>query len=111
MKILLTGAKGQLGLEIIKQNGENGNKHQIIETDLDNLDISNEAQVNEMITREKPNIIINCAAYTNVDGCESNEKLSYRVNALGAKNLSIAANSILFTVFRFRLKFSMSLFV
>jgi len=94
MKILLTGAKGQLGLEIIKQNGENGNKHQIIETDLDNLDISNEAQVNEMITREKPNIIINCAAYTNVDGCESNEKLAYKVNAIGARNLAVAANNI-----------------
>jgi len=93
MKVLITGCKGQLGLEIIRQlNNEGG--HTLIETDVHNLDITNQQEVFNLVKTEKPDVIINCAAYTNVDGCEANELDAYRVNAHGPQNLSAAAFAI-----------------
>ena len=93
MKILITGCKGQLGIELSNQLA--GNKEiQLIETDIHNLDISSEKQVFDLITSEKPQVIINCAAYTNVDACEANENTAFTVNAVGARNLSAAAYHI-----------------
>jgi len=93
MNILLTGCKGQLGIELLNQLSLY-KKHQLIATDVHNLDITNEKQVFDLIISEKPQVIINCAAYTNVDGCEANEDIAFKVNAVGARNLSAAANSI-----------------
>ena len=92
MKILLTGSRGQLGIELIRQL--NSYNYQIIETDVHNLDISNEKKVYELVLKEKPEIIINCAAYTNVDGCEANDQAAFGVNAIGARNLSTAAFNV-----------------
>ena len=89
MKILITGSRGQLGIELIRQLSSYN--YQLIETDVHNLDIANERQVYELVLKEKPEIIINCAAYTNVDGCEANEQAAFGVNAIGARNLSTAA--------------------
>ncbi len=55
------------------------------------LDISNRAQTFEVFAREQPDAVINCAAYTNVDGAETNEKLCYAANAFGVENLALAA--------------------
>ncbi|MDP4182506.1 MAG: dTDP-4-dehydrorhamnose reductase [Bacillota bacterium] len=94
MKVLLTGCKGQLGLELIRQFSEFNGKYVYIETDVHNLDITNQEMVSELVSREKPDVIINCAAYTNVDGCETDELNAYKVNAVGPRNLSVAANAI-----------------
>lgn len=90
MKLLITGSKGQLGIELLKQL--TGNQQvQLIETDVHNLDITNQKQVFSLVEKEKPEAIINCAAYTNVDSCETNESDAYKVNALGARNMAAAA--------------------
>jgi dTDP-4-dehydrorhamnose reductase len=69
-------------------------EYQLIETDIHNLDITNQDQVYELVKLHKPEAIVNCAAFTNVDGCEANEIGAFRVNAIGAQNLSTAAYSI-----------------
>jgi len=93
MKILITGSRGQLGLEIIKQL-KCREQIELIETDVHNLDIVNQKEVFALVEQQKPDVIINCAAYTNVDGCEANEIDAFRVNAIGAQNLSAAAYSV-----------------
>ncbi len=96
-KILLTGCNGQLGRAI--QN-EYGNEVEFIRTDMVEaegvtiLDISKVEQVMELVRAERPDVIINCAAYTNVDGCEVNTDLAYQANAIGPRNLAIAATEV-----------------
>jgi len=94
MKVLITGCRGQLGLELIRQFNEFDGLYSLIETDVHNLDITNQAMVFDLVKSQKPDVIINCAAYTNVDGCESDELNAYRVNAIGPQNLSAAAFSV-----------------
>lgn len=103
MKILITGGKGQLGnelLSIIKSGQaeigplEKAKEYEVVSYDVDKLDISDLNKVREVLNIEKPNIVINCAACTNVDGCESNEELSFKVNSLGPRNLAIISEEI-----------------
>jgi dTDP-4-dehydrorhamnose reductase len=104
MKILITGCKGQLGNElqdIIKSGraeiGEVSDvikKSEIIALDVDELDITNLEQVKNKINGLKPDVVINCAAATNVDGCESNEDFAFKVNSIGPRNLAIASAEI-----------------
>ena len=86
MRILLTGAKGQLGYDIIRVFGS---RHEIIAHDLD-LDITKRELVIKRVAEVSPDLVINAAAYTDVDGAESNELAAYRVNALGVHNLALA---------------------
>ena len=104
MKIIVTGCKGQLGTEIIKQLREGKSEigpipekllnATVIAVDLPELDISNYKAVDDFIRRYKPDVIINCAAYTNVDGCEVNHDAAYKANALGPRNLAQAAEKM-----------------
>lgn len=89
MKILITGANGQLGKDLIKEF--NQLNIDIIPTGSKALDITNQEQVLKFILEKKPNIIINCAALTNVDMCESDIDNAYKINAIGPKNLAQAA--------------------
>lgn len=86
MKILITGAKGQLGHDLIDVLGS---EHELYPFDLD-LDVTDYAKVMSKVRAIKPDIIINSAAYTDVDGCESNVTTAYKVNALGPHNLALA---------------------
>jgi dTDP-4-dehydrorhamnose reductase len=92
MKILIAGSKGQLGLELARQLSPG--PHEIVETDCHNMDITDRPLVTQVMEALKPDVIINCAAYTNVDSCESNESTAYRVNAIGARNLAASALKI-----------------
>lgn len=103
MKILITGGKGQLGnelLSIIKSGQaeigplEKTKEYEVVSYDVDKLDISDLNKVREVLNIEKPNVVINCAACTNVDGCESNEELAFKVNSLGPRNLAIISEEI-----------------
>ena len=97
MKVLITGCQGQLGIELCRQvnNLNSSNKRfELFKTDINTLDITNSFQVHTMVTEEKPDVIINTAAYTNVDACETDELNAFRVNAIGAQNLSAAAFQI-----------------
>jgi dTDP-4-dehydrorhamnose reductase len=92
-KIIVTGCNGQLGRAINKVYASE-TEVVLINTDVAELDITNETEVLRFIENEKPYAIINCAAYTAVDKCESEEKLGYKINAIGPKNLSLAANAV-----------------
>lgn len=104
MKILITGSKGQLGSQIThminkgeSEIGEISEKYktsQIIGVDVEDLDITNLNEVQDYVYKLRPDIIINTAAYTNVDACESNEDMAFKVNALGPRNLAIAAEKV-----------------
>lgn len=94
MKILISGCRGQLGLELSRQLKQHGDKHEIIETDIHNLDIRVQASVFKTLAENRPDMVINCAAYTNVDGCEQDEMNAFKINAIGAQNLSVGSNRI-----------------
>ena len=89
MKILVTGADGQLGMSIRRIAPESG--HAFVFTDVKELDITDPAAVRAMVTAEKPDAIVNCAAYTNVDAAEDNPELAELLNATAVGNLAAAA--------------------
>lgn len=88
MKILVTGSNGQLGSEL-KVLSQNINA-QFIFTDKDELDITNAESVNLFIATEKPDFVINCAAYTAVDKAEAESEMAYLINATSIDNIAIA---------------------
>lgn len=90
-KIIVTGANGQLGRAINRQYAGN-TEYELINTDVDELDITSIESVMDLARRVQPYAIINCAAYTAVEACEQEEDLAFRINAIGARNLSIAAS-------------------
>ena len=104
MKILITGANGQLGTELRRciaagktELGPLPAKLQratVLATDVDTLDITNRHEVAAYVRHHAPDAIISCAAFTNVDGCETNREAAFAVNALGARNLAMAAEEI-----------------
>ena len=92
-KLLVTGCNGQLGRAINKELANNP-EYLFINTDVAELDITNIQEVSALVKEEKPYAIINCAAHTNVNKCETDIENAYRINAIGARNLSIAANQV-----------------
>ena len=101
MKVLITGSNGMLGHD----TGSNGmlghdlidvldGKHELIKTTSKSLDITDEDKVKDYIVNENPDIVINSAAYTDVDGCETNEEIAYKVNGEGVKNLALACKVV-----------------
>lgn len=104
MKILITGSNGQLGNELQKiiktGQAEIGlvsdeiKNAEVVAVDVDKLDITRLEQVKSVLGEAKPDVVINCAAATNVDGCESNQDLAFRINALGPKNLAVVCEEL-----------------
>lgn len=104
MKILITGASGQLGTEIQRQLKNGGSalgpvpdrlkNATVIVTDVNELDITDRDATIAFVRRHQPDTIISCAAFTNVDGCETNPEAAFKVNAIGASNLAQAAERI-----------------
>ena len=104
MKILITGAKGQLGNELqdivktgqaeIGRVSENIKNAEIFPLDIEELDITKLEDVRRVLNEIKPDVVINCAAATNVDGCESNRDLAFKINAIGPRNLSLVCEEI-----------------
>lgn len=93
MKIVITGARGQLGTELINQlkyiEGID-----VIPTDRDELNIIDINSVNEFLLNNKPDVVINCAAHTAVDLCETDVENAYKINAVGPRNLAIVCEKI-----------------
>ena len=96
MKILVTGSKGQLGNELRELAGQYPD-YRFLFTDVEELDITDGNTVNAFIAADRPEVIINCAAYTAVDKAETDEECVFRVNATAPANLAKAAkkNNIL----------------
>lgn len=92
-KILVTGCNGQLGRAVNVLMGKNPDT-EIINTDVDDLDITRVDSVLDTVRNVKPDAIINCAAYTAVDASETDLDLAYKINAIGPRNLSIAATDV-----------------
>jgi len=90
MKILLTGASGQLGVAMQSALGA----HDLIPLTKEKLDITDFVQVQTVAKELRPDCILNAAAYTNVDGAEMNVRLAYAVNALGPRNLAVVAATL-----------------
>lgn len=89
-KILITGSNGQLG-RAINQIFKAESDLELINTDVAELDITNIDKTMDLVMEVKPYAIINCAAHTGVDACETDEDNAYRINAIGPRNLSIAS--------------------
>ena len=87
MKILITGSNGMLGFDLKEVLSD---KHELILTTSKTLDITDKNHTLEFILSQKPDIVINSAAYTDVDGCEENKQHAYDVNAEGVRNLALA---------------------
>lgn len=100
MNILVVGAKGQLGTEIMRcfERGSTElgvppvlrEKNDVRGIDIDELDISSLSDVRRVISSGSYGAVINCAAYTNVNKCETERELAFRANAIGPRNLAIA---------------------
>ena len=89
MNILVTGCNGQLGNEIQLLEKGNG-KHVFFNTDVNELDITDENAINAFVDANNIDGIINCAAYTAVDKAESNEALCHTLNATAPGYLAAA---------------------
>lgn len=92
-KILITGCNGQLG-RAMNQLYDGNREIEMVNTDVADLDITNVNQTLELVRQVKPYAIINCAAHTGVDACETECDSAYRINAIGPRNLSIAATEV-----------------
>jgi len=92
MKILITGADGQLGKEIQNLFVKDG--IEIIPYGKKQLDITNRKEVNAVLNQHQPNVIINAAAFTKVDLCEVEIEKAYLVNAIGPFNLAVEAKKM-----------------
>lgn len=86
MRVVVTGAQGQLGYDVVRELRKR-NFSDVIGIDINDLNLTDEKGVKQFIKTKKPNIIIHCAAYTAVDNAEENQDLCYDVNVNGTKYL------------------------
>jgi dTDP-4-dehydrorhamnose reductase len=91
--ILVTGGNGQLGSSINSIEAQFGNGNKYIYLTAEELDVTDENQINAAIEKYKPAYIINCAAYTAVDKAESEKDLAYAINATAAEYLAKACKA------------------
>lgn len=92
MRVLVTGAKGQLGFDVIKSLKYNNITH--LGIDKDELDITVESDVTKFVKEYQPTIIIHCAAYTAVDKAEEDKELCHKINVLGTEYLAKSAKEV-----------------
>lgn len=86
MKIIVTGAKGQLGHDVVIELNKRG--HDTIGIDKEEMDITSYDKVSKYLKQAQADAIIHCAAYTAVDAAEDNEETAWKVNAEGTKNIA-----------------------
>jgi dTDP-4-dehydrorhamnose reductase len=92
MKILITGANGMVARATINYCRSIGDE--VVAVTRQVLNIADTEQTEETFSREKPDAVINCAAFTDVDGAESNAEDCYKANAFGVENLATACRKI-----------------
>jgi dTDP-4-dehydrorhamnose reductase len=92
MKLMVTGAGGMLGHDVVRLAEDM--RHQVVALTHDDLDVSDPAKVERLITRERPGAVINCAAWTNVDGAEESEHDASVINSQGAGFVADAAAKV-----------------
>jgi dTDP-4-dehydrorhamnose reductase len=91
MRILVTGARGMLGTDLVKRLSI---KNDVIGVDIEDFDITDERGTIKEIKRTAPELVINTAAFTDVDRCESEREMAFKVNRDGAKNMALGCREI-----------------
>ena len=91
MKILITGSNGMLGHDLIETLKDS---HELVLTTSKTLDITDKDSTIKCIKENRPDVVINSAAYTDVDGCETNQDLAYAVNGEGVRNLALGCREV-----------------
>ncbi len=94
MNILITGANGQLGNEMRVLSAQH-TQHTYFFTDIAELDITSHEAVNQFVTDNAIDVIVNCAAYTNVDKAETDEDMAHKINALAVENLGLSGAKVI----------------
>lgn len=96
-RILITGAQGQLGQALQRQYAD----HEVTAWDLQDLDITQFEEVRKALDQLRPHIVINAAAFTQVDEAEVKQDDAYQGNALGPRNLAVVTNDLGMTLIHF----------
>ncbi len=99
MKTLITGANGMVARACVKHCESIGDE--VVSFTRQQFDISDKENIFDIFEREKPEIVLNCAAYTDVDGSQTNIETCFKANAIGVENLALAAknfNSVFVTI-------------
>jgi dTDP-4-dehydrorhamnose reductase len=92
MQILITGANGQLGHELVRAAIASG--HEVVATSHETLDITKKSDVDAVITEARPDVVIHAAAWTAVDACESDPEKALLVNGTATKYIADAAHAV-----------------
>lgn len=90
MKVLITGADGQLGTDLCRALSN----QRLLPLTIDDGDIADYSFIEKRCLSYRPDVVINTAAYVRVDDCEDEADLAFKVNALGARNVAVAAEKI-----------------
>lgn len=91
-KIWITGAEGHIGTALLDLL--EGVEYQLLPTDINEVDITKIDEVTQFVHVNRPDVVINCAGMTDVQECENNVDEAYRVNAIGVRNVALAANEV-----------------
>ena len=86
MKVLVTGVKGQLGYDVVRELQSRG--HEAIGVDIEEMDITDETAVSRVMEETAPEAVIHCSAFTAVDRAEEEQELCYKVNVEGTENIA-----------------------
>ena len=89
MNWLITGGTGQLGIALSRELGIRNISFDSFSSE--QLDITNQSFIRDIIRKLNPSVIVNCAAWTDVDGAERNEEQAFKINAIGAENVALVA--------------------
>jgi len=92
MRILVTGARGMLGTDLVCILEEN--EHEVFATDIEELDITQMDFLRKMTEDISPDIVINCAAYTDVDKAEEEPDKAFLINGIGVRNLALTCKDL-----------------
>jgi len=90
MRILVLGHRGMLGSDVLVRLGQD---HEMVGKDIDEFDLTREDSCRKVIEETNPQLVINCAGYTDVDGAEDNIEKCFAANAKGVENLCLACDS------------------
>ena len=102
MKVLITGANGQLGSTFVRVLGDG---YEVVGTVRDELDITNDVSVRTVVSEVCPDLIVNCAAYNEVDSAERCAETALAVNAFGVQSLAVMASQCHATLVHFSTDF------
>jgi dTDP-4-dehydrorhamnose reductase len=91
VRVLILGARGMLGKDLVPIASA---KNHVLGRDLDDFDITDQERVQKELIALRPQVVINAAGYTDVDGCESKRELAFSVNAEGARNIALGCAAI-----------------